>query len=693
VTPHVRTLVALVVAVACTVLAAFAAPAGAAAGWSEAVKLNEPLAANLPQVAVDAQGDAVATWLRSNGSTDVVEAALRPAGGSWQAPVVVADAGGFGIPYVAVDSEGDAVAVWERDNGAGGVVEAATLPVGGSWQAPVVVSAAGHRGSQPRVAVDAQGDAVVVWDGGSGFPTEVEAASRPAGGSWQAPVVISTADSTWARVAIDSQGDAVAVWERSAGNNNSVTEAASRPAGGFWQAPVVISPGYGENPGVAIDSQGDAVAVWATANLEVLEAGLRPAGGSWQAPAVVSDAGGFANTPDVAIGARGEAIAVWENDKGNHDVIEAATLPVGGSWQAPFVLGAGGGFARLPQVAVDSQGDAVAVWEDGTGVVVEAASRPAGGYWQPPIVLSRTGVAAYEPQVALGAQGDAVAVWESTGDKGASWSVESASANRPTVTSVSPNAGLESGDTSVTITGSELAGITTVMFGATEATHFEATSQTSITATSPAEPAGTVHITVANVGGTSAQSSADQFTYVAPGPAPTVTKLSAKKGPAAGGSSVTITGTSFAGVTAVKFGLINAASYEVHSLTSITAVSPAETTGAVEVHVTTPNGESGITSKDHFAYEAPTVTTVSPNIGSKLGDSSVTVTGSGFAPGSGTTTFDFGKGIATAVDCASTIQCTMLSPAAAKTGTVDVSAKAGGKTSKKNPPGDQYIYN
>jgi len=83
---------------------------------------------------------------------------------------------------------------------------------------------------------------------------------------------------------------------------------------------------------------------------------------------------------------------------------------------------------------------------------------------------------------------------------------------------------------------------------------------------------------------------------------------------------------------------------------------------------------------------------VSPSSGSKLGDAPVTVTGSGFAPGSGTTVLKFGKGIATDVECSSTTECTMRSPAAARTGTVDVRASAGGKTSKKNPPADQYTY-
>jgi alpha-tubulin suppressor-like RCC1 family protein len=178
----------------------------------------------------------------------------------------------------------------------------------------------------------------------------------------------------------------------------------------------------------------------------------------------------------------------------------------------------------------------------------------------------------------------------------------------------------------------------------------------------------------------------------AAGPAPTVTKISPKKGPAAGSTTVTVTGTGFAGATSVRFGSANALSYEVDSTTSITAVAPPHTSGAVEVTVTTPNGQSAPTSRARYTYEAPTVTSVSPDVGSREGDAAVTVTGSGFAPGTGTTVFEFGKGVALSVSCASTGECTMRAPAARKVGAVDVRAKAAGKTSKKNPPADQYTY-
>ncbi len=84
----------------------------------------------------------------------------------------------------------------------------------------------------------------------------------------------------------------------------------------------------------------------------------------------------------------------------------------------------------------------------------------------------------------------------------------------PTITSITPTSGPTSGGTSVTITGTGFTSGATVMFGAVTATAVTVNSATSITTTSPAESAGTVNVTVTTAGGTSATSSADQFTYL-----------------------------------------------------------------------------------------------------------------------------------------------------------------------------------
>ena len=92
---------------------------------------------------------------------------------------------------------------------------------------------------------------------------------------------------------------------------------------------------------------------------------------------------------------------------------------------------------------------------------------------------------------------------------------KSASIATLTVTGISPSSGTTAGGTSVVITGTNFTGTTAVKFGSANAIGFTVNSATQITATAPARSVGTVDITVTTAGGTSATSSADQFTYVA----------------------------------------------------------------------------------------------------------------------------------------------------------------------------------
>ncbi len=175
------------------------------------------------------------------------------------------------------------------------------------------------------------------------------------------------------------------------------------------------------------------------------------------------------------------------------------------------------------------------------------------------------------------------------------------------------------------------------------------------------------------------------------GPPPTVTAVKPKKGPASGGTTVTITGTDLTGATAVKFGSVSATSFTVNSATSITAVSPAEPAGRVDVTVTTTWGTSAMSLADSFLV-TPTVTGLSPSSGPAAGGTSVTVTGSGFATGTTATRFRFGTTLATSVNCASTTTCTVTSPAH-PAGTVDVKAIVNHVASPRNRPADQFTYN
>jgi hypothetical protein len=170
----------------------------------------------------------------------------------------------------------------------------------------------------------------------------------------------------------------------------------------------------------------------------------------------------------------------------------------------------------------------------------------------------------------------------------------------PTVSSVSPNQGVQFGGTAVTITGTNFGGPSTkVVFGSAFATQVVRVNSTTITANSPAG-SGTVDVTVLTLGGTSATSSADQFTYLA---APVYTGISPNTGPLSGGTAVTITGSNFVSPATVTFNGVQATNVVVVDSNTITADTPPQPAGTrqTNVRVTTAGGTSQLGPQ--FTYQ------------------------------------------------------------------------------------------
>jgi len=164
----------------------------------------------------------------------------------------------------------------------------------------------------------------------------------------------------------------------------------------------------------------------------------------------------------------------------------------------------------------------------------------------------------------------------------------------PTVTSVIPNSGPNSTTTEVAITGTNFGGVTAVRIGTWPVNSFVVNSALSITAVIPEGlPVNTYHVTVTNGYGTSATSPADQFTVTdgsIPGSAPTVTGVIPNTGVNTTTTPVTISGTGFTGVTAVRIGTWPVTSYTVVDPTTITAVIPSGLpAGPYHVTVTNPH--------------------------------------------------------------------------------------------------------
>lgn len=121
-----------------------------------------------------------------------------------------------------------------------------------------------------------------------------------------------------------------------------------------------------------------------------------------------------------------------------------------------------------------------------------------------------------------------------------------------------------------------------------------------------------------------------------PVPSPTLANISPSRGPSSGGTDVTFSGTNFVTGATVTFGTTRVTPRSVNS-TSIVAVSPAGSSGAVNVVVTNPDGQTARIANG-FTYEAsqlpaPTLNAINPNSGPTAGGTRVTLMGNNFAQG------------------------------------------------------------
>ncbi|WP_322797105.1 Calx-beta domain-containing protein [Tepidiforma sp.] len=237
----------------------------------------------------------------------------------------------------------------------------------------------------------------------------------------------------------------------------------------------------------------------------------------------------------------------------------------------------------------------------------------------------------------------------------------------PVITAVNPAAGPTTGGQTVTITGQNFTGATSVTFGGVPCTSLTVVSSTQITCVTPANPAGTVEVIVTTPNGSNTTTgTANDYTYTT---GPTVLSLNPSTGACNGTTIVTITGTNFtsSGMTVV-FGTVQA-TFAYVSSTQITAVAPVQGAGVVDVRVTTPGGTSPNTAADDFTCTGtpiPTVTGLNPTSG-PIG-TTVTITGTNFT---GATSVTFG-GVTASFTVVSSTQITATVPAGTPAGVVDV---------------------
>jgi len=367
-----------------------------------------------PAVAADAQGNFVVVWgVFGSYGTDTsgqsiqgqrYDASGTPVGGQFQVNSYTTSTQRSAA--VAADAQGNFVVVW-MSHGSYGTAgwlrsiqgqryDASGTAVGGQFQVNTCTTSHQNR---PAVAVDGQGNFVVVWDSWCSHGTDTDglsiqgqrydASGTPAGGQFQVNSY-TTARQYEAAVAAGGQGNFVVVWESwgSYGTDTSTAsvqarlyDASGTPVGGQFQVNT-YTMALQYKAAVAADGQGDFVVVWAgygsygtdtggygrlSIQGQRYDASGTPAGGQFQVNTYTT---GSQNRPAVAMDAQGHFAVVWDSDGSYGTDTDRLSIqgqfygtndtPVGEQVQ---VNSCTTDWQYEAAVAADGQGNFVAVWE------------------------------------------------------------------------------------------------------------------------------------------------------------------------------------------------------------------------------------------------------------------------------------------------------------------------------------------
>jgi len=390
--------------------------------WGSAtlIEIDNAGSVSSPQIAIGNNGNALAVWYQHDGTRNNIWA-NRFDGSSWGSATLIEtdNAGNAYSPQIAIDSNGNALAVWYQYDGTRYSIWANRFD-GSSWGSATLIETdnAGNAYS-PQIAIDSNGNALAVWQQYDGTRYNIWA-NRFDGSSWGSATLIETDNAGTAyspQIAIDSNGNALAVWYQYDGTRNNIW--ANRFDGSSWGSATLIetdNAGTAYSPQIAIDSNGNALAVWyqhgGTRNNIWAN---RFDGSSWgSATLIESDNAGSAYSPQIAIDSNGNALAVWYQHDGTRYNIWANHFD-GSSWgSATLIEIDNAGSASSPQIAIDSNGNALAVWyqSDGTRNNIWA-NRFDGSSWGSATLIETDNAGhAYFPQIAIDDNGNALAVWD-----------------------------------------------------------------------------------------------------------------------------------------------------------------------------------------------------------------------------------------------------------------------------------------
>lgn len=402
-------------------------------GWSTPARLDPSAASSSrPDIAIGASGDAMALWVRGN-----VMGSRWTAAEGWGPPETVSDqgVGNSTEPRVTVDGAGNGVAVWSHL-----FAYASRYAVGVGWEGAAKLDT-GLVMQDARVAGNASGQAAVVWwedrNASNGFARSAWA-DRFDGASWVGAqrIEMGGTPALDPDVAMDTNGNSLVVWSQSDGQHlNDIWVARSPAHVPSWST---TWTGKGQDrttaqfPQVAMDAAGNAIVVWDEEmggdRVRNIWANHYDAlSDSWTGARAVepTDLRGFESAilPQVAMDEVGGAMAVWlqYDDDASRWHVWASRYT--GGWQAAKEIAFGRTQLGTLRLAVDPLGKAIAVWSELNAEGTVSSTRAArysvtDGDWdasEPLGGIDGANPSATNPRVAMDAEGNAIAVWQEAG--------------------------------------------------------------------------------------------------------------------------------------------------------------------------------------------------------------------------------------------------------------------------------------
>lgn len=295
----------------------------------------------------------------------------------------------------------------------------------GAWGEPVLVEInnAGNA-NYPEVAVAGDGTAFVVWLQFDGTRYNLWANRFTPGAGWGEAVVIESNDAGVVNLDVTAgpDGVAIAVWAQDDGIHDRIWANRFTPAAGWGVAEKIDSgPGPADHPVVAMDPDGNAIAVWEQLDgtrFNIWANRFTPAAGWGVAERIGRDELGSAYEPEVAVDANGRAIVVWEQYDGTrNDVWANRFTPTGGWATAELLELENSDSVDSSTVAVDPDGNAIAIWRLGYNIWVNRLTPTTG--WGTAEAIETDDAA--DPDVALDSRGNAIAVWGAKGPQYGIW--------------------------------------------------------------------------------------------------------------------------------------------------------------------------------------------------------------------------------------------------------------------------------